>query len=98
MLLDLHASHRGDEIQQLAKSLNITLHYIPAGQTDVYQPLDRICFGALKATGRSQFAKTISENPDSNFDKKQAIQALIFAWENLNPDTILQAWDIYYNE
>ena len=89
--LDLHASHRGDEIQQLANSLKITLYYILAGQTDKYQPLDRICFGALKATGRSQFQKIMSENPDANFDKKQSNQALIYAWEHLSPDTILQS-------
>ena len=98
LILDLHASHRGDEIQKLANSLNITLHYIPAGQTDKYQPLDRICFGCLKATGRSQFRIQASENPDAKFDKKAAIQSLIYAWEHLSPVTILQSWDIYIDE
>ena len=52
LLLDLHSSHRSDEVKEVAKSLNIDLHYIPAGQTDRYQPLDRNCFGSVKATGQ----------------------------------------------
>ena len=52
LLLDLHSSHHGTKIQNLAAELNITLHYIPAEQTDKYQPLDRKIFGPLKATAR----------------------------------------------
>ena len=95
MLLDLHSSHRGDEVKEVAKSLNIDLHYIPAGQTDIYQPLDRNYFGSVKATGRDQFRKRFRDNPNVKFTEKDAVQDLIYSWEHLSVDTILDAWDIY---
>ena len=95
MLLDLHSSHRGDEVKEVPESLSIVLHYIPAGQTDIYQPLDRNCFGSAKATGREQFRKIFRDNPNFKFSKKDAVQDLIYSWEHLSVDTILDAWDIY---
>jgi len=97
LLLDLHSSHRGNEIKELAESLNIFLHYIPAGQTHLYQPLDRNCFGCVKATGRHLFRKRFQENPDFKFTKKDAVEDLIYSWEHLNSDTILDSRSIYEN-
>ena len=95
LLLDLHSSHRRDEVKEVAESLNIDLHYIPAGQTDIYQPLDRNCFGSAKATGREKFRKIFWDNPNFKFSKNDAVQDLIYSWEHLSVDTILDAWDIY---
>ena len=97
MLLDLHASHRELQIHDLAASLNITLHYIPAGKTDKYQPLDRTIFGTLKSTARHQISIRLSENPENQIRKKDSVSDLIFSWEHLNPDNIINSWDIYEN-
>ena len=53
LILDVHASHRTDDVKTLARSLGIHLWYIPPGCTDILQPLDRLCFGVLKATATS---------------------------------------------
>ena len=95
LLLDLHSSHRGDQIQLLAAQLNITLHYIPAGQTDKYQPLDRTIFGPLKATARHLISMKLSENMEDRITKKDSVSNLIFSWEHLNTDNVVESWDIY---
>ena len=95
LLLDLHSSHRGDQIHLLAAKLNITLHYIPAGQTDKYQPLDRKIFGPLKATARHLISIKLSENMEDKITKKDAVSNLIFSWEHLNMDNVVESWDIY---
>ena len=41
----MYPAHRTPEIRQHAESLNITLHFIPAGLTDQWQPLDCKVFG-----------------------------------------------------
>ena len=97
LLLDLHTSHRTLQIHDLAASLNITLHYIPAGKTDKYQPLDRTIFGTLKSTARHQISIRLSENPENQIRKKDSVSDLIFSWEHLNPDNIINSWDIYEN-
>ncbi|KAH0795009.1 DDE superfamily endonuclease containing protein [Histomonas meleagridis] len=52
LLLDSYKVHRCQQIQILAASLKITLHFIPPGLTDQLQPLDRRVFGCLKATAK----------------------------------------------
>jgi hypothetical protein len=42
--------HAQDAAQKLAGSLNIQIHFIPAGLTDQYQPLHRRIFGGLKSS------------------------------------------------
>ena len=91
LLFDLHLSHSSTEILNLAAELNITLHYIPAGQTDNYQPLDRGIFGPLKATARHLIRNRLSENSEIKIDKKDSVSDLIFSWEHLNNDIILNS-------
>ena len=49
VILDIFSAHRSETTKKLAKDLNIILHYIPAGFTDMYQPLDTTIFAVLKA-------------------------------------------------
>ena len=37
----------------------------------------------------------MSENPDAKITKMESIQDLIYAWERLSPNTILDSWSIY---
>lgn len=95
LLLDLHTSHRGPSIYKLAAELNITLHYIPAGQTDRYQPLDRKIFGPLKSSAARLVRQKLSELDDIKISKKDAVLNLIKCWEHLSPDTVSDSWDCY---
>jgi hypothetical protein len=40
LICDLYSSHRAASVKRLAQDLIIEIHYIPAGATDVFQPLD----------------------------------------------------------
>ena len=48
LIWDLHASHRHELVKAEANNLNINLSFIPAGQTDRWQPLDCSIFGIVK--------------------------------------------------
>ena len=54
-ILDLYKAHNNDEIKEAAATLGITLHFIPAGFTDKFQPLDAMIFAIIKAYIRHMF-------------------------------------------
>lgn len=90
---DLHASHRSEEVKAKASELEIGLTYIPAGQTDEWQPLDRRIFGILKARACSQFdAQMISQNLE-NFDIIDAISILLQCWSQITQAEISRSWE-----
>lgn len=95
LVLDVHASHRTLEVKQIAETLGIHLWYIPPGCTDLLQPLDCLCFGALKSTARSLWRKQASADRERRFTKRDAVQIMIKAWDNLKPEPIEEAWDVY---
>ena len=91
LILDLHSSHRTNDVKILAASLDITLHYIPAGMTDELQPLDRRVFGALKSAARKLFR----ERRLMKRTLRDACDDLRKAWQRLGTDTLEEAWDCY---
>ena len=95
LVLDVHASHRTLEVKRIAETLGIHLWYIPPGCTDLLQPLDCLCFGALKSTARSLWRKQASADRERRFTKRDAVQIMIKAWDHLKPETIEEAWDVY---
>ena len=95
LLLDLHASHRTQRVKTLAKSLDISLHFIPAGMTDILQPCDRRIFGSLKATARRLWRERGRADEKSR-GKREAVEDLFCAWEKLSTTTIEEAWEVYY--
>jgi hypothetical protein len=99
LLLDVYPVH----IQQVAREhagfdLNIELHFIPAGCTDQYQPLDRRIFGCLKAAARGQFMRRAAAERGTRVGKQAAVQSLIHCWTHLSESTVRSAWDIYRGE
>lgn len=40
LILDIYSAHRTNQMKQIAAANNIHLHFIPAGMTDIYQPLE----------------------------------------------------------
>lgn len=91
LILDVHSSHRTEEVKTLARNLDISLHYIPAGATDAFQPLDRRVFGALKSSARRLFR----ERKSVERSLADACEDLRTAWENLGSDVLEEAWDCY---
>ena len=78
----------------LAKELDINLWFIPPGCTDQCQPLDRRCFGALKATARKLWREQMADEPHRKLTKKDAVAHLICAWEHLTKGVVDEAWEI----
>ena len=68
---------------------------MPADQTDYYQPLDRQCFGSLKAISRHQIRKQITEHPEAKFIRQTNVQNIICSWEHHSTETVLNSWSIY---
>jgi hypothetical protein len=98
LILDLHSSHRTEDVKATAALLNIQLHYVPAGMTDALQPLDRVVFGALKSHARRLFRARVREEPQLRRTKQEAAQDMVSAWEMVSSETIIAGWDIYENE
>jgi hypothetical protein len=53
LLIDIYPIYIQEAAKQLAAELGIILHFIPAGLTDQFQPLDRRVFGCLKSSVRT---------------------------------------------
>jgi hypothetical protein len=61
LILDGYSTHRCEAVRALAARLNILLHFIPPGLTDLLQPLDRSVFAALKAEYRAIYRVDMSQ-------------------------------------
>ena len=95
LVLDIYKAHTCDIVKERARELNINMHLIPAGGTDLYQPLDIVVFGALKATARSEHHRFMHEDPWRPVKTKDAVRMLLYAWEHLSPGTVEMAWEIF---
>lgn len=95
LILDTYAAHRCQEVRDMAESLNIQLHFIPAGATDTMQPLDRYVFGAMKASYRRIYMRRLAEHGPRKLTKRDFLIQLMAAWEAVNVATLARAWDIY---
>ena len=109
LIWDMYPSHRTDLIKRLCDSYNIRIHYIPAGATDLLQPLDKSVFGPLKMKARKEwidrYASRLEEVKGSHNSpdlkeantKKAAVELLRDVWENLENPSIEKEWLIYAN-
>ena len=95
LILDLYSVHRTDQVRMTAKSLNIELIFIPPGQTDHFQPLDRAVFGVLKAYMRKLWREQYAQNCEMRFTKELAVKMLIPAWERVSTNVISKGWSIF---
>ena len=95
LIMDLYPAHMKPEVRELAASLNIKLHIIPAGATDLYQPLDRRIFGAMKAQARRLFKDHNKAGTPLDITKQQACADVVAAWEGVSYHLLNAAWAIY---
>ena len=91
LLWDLHGSHRTQDVKDTAAELGIGLFFVPAGQTDHWQPLDNRVFGALKAAARASFDILMARKNLTEVSIMDAIDILVQCWENLDTEFIKNA-------
>jgi hypothetical protein len=85
-------------VKGLAEDLNIEMHSIPAGATDVLQLLERRVFGVLKSQARRLFHRRVNEDYLHRRTKSEACEDLMTAWARLSHEVLLTSWDIYDEE
>ena len=95
MIWDVYSTHRTAETVAKAEALNIKLHFVPAGMTDRWQPLDFRVFGALKATAKKTIYRRMAEQPNERIGMNNAVAILIWSWNHLSSETLSEAWQPY---
>ena len=92
LVWDVHASHRHQEVKDVATRNCINLAYVPAGQTSLWQPLDVRVFGALKAHAQSLLDAECVGRSLSEMNMVDALLILVRAWDELPSETIIAGW------
>ena len=95
LILDVYKAHTNEEVRKYADDNNIELIFIPAGKTDIYQPLDIQIFGALKGKARGYWYENYALTPAVQQTKSTAAQTLITCWAELNENVIDAGWKVY---
>ena len=95
LILDIYRAHTDARVKTLAENLNIKLLFIPAGATDIYQPLDRNVFGALKGKARGYWYTKYVKNPQKKLNLRHAAKTLLRCWAELGSRSIEEGWLIY---
>ena len=92
VIWDLHASHRDQRVQDWAAASEIGLTFIPAGQTDTWQPLDRKIFGSLKQRAVLELHNQMIDRDLADCDINDAIKILVDSWDKVSEEEITEAW------
>jgi hypothetical protein len=94
LIVDTYAAHRCQEVRDLAESLNIEMHFIPAGATDTMRPPGRYVFGAMKASYRRIYRARVAERGTRERTKRDFVVQLLAAWEAVNRATLERSWEM----
>lgn len=95
LIIDRSSTHKGEEVNQKAQELNIELHYIPPGCTDILQPLDIRIFGVLKGVTAGRILKMVDNEPTEKIGMMRSVAILIDTWKSMPKSTITDAWSVY---
>ena len=95
VLWDVHASHRHAKVIEWARRHNVGLSFIPAGQTGVWQPLDRRIFGSLKARSLRLLNEDLIQEKFEDHNLMKAIAVLVRSWRQIPPEEIRRAWSVF---
>ena len=96
ILWDLHSSHRSDSVKEWAANHDVALTFVPAGQTDHWQPLDRRIFGSLKQRALQRLAQKVTEGGEfAGFDIIDAVVVLLECWDHIEEDEFRGAWSVF---
>ena len=91
VLWDLHSSHREIGVQSWAETNEIGLTFVPAGQTDIWQPLDRRLFGSLKQRAMKHLTTSMVEERLEDYNMGHALQILVKSWDEITADEVVKA-------
>lgn len=93
LILDRFSAHESDATREKADELGIRLVFIPTSATDLYQPLDRRVFGALKSKGCKCFYDFAYEK-NRGYTPSEAADVFVKCWYSLSIDLIHKAWNL----
>jgi hypothetical protein len=93
LLWDVFAAHRDADVKDKAQEEEITVSFIPAGQTDEWQPLDRRIFGNLKQRAVRRWNRQFVVQKDPELSVNLALVNLMEAWESIGEDEVQEAWE-----
>jgi hypothetical protein len=82
--MDIYPVHLIPSVKRRALLLGFQVHFIPAGLTDQYQPLDRAVFGCLKATARSLYSRSVHDAPGGSITRRKAVEIFQESWQQLS--------------
>ena len=94
LILDRYSAHEAEAVRQRAAELGIRLVYIPTSATEIYQPLDRRIFGAMKSSGSRKFDEFVFANR-RGYTQPEAADIFVKCWKNLSRDLINKSWNLY---
>jgi hypothetical protein len=94
LLLDSYNAHRMQSVKKTAARLKIKLHFIPAGMTNAFQPLDLRAFKVLKSHARRLFLQHLNRTPEALGTKSDAAEDFVTVWAAPTLTTIEEAWDV----
>ena len=94
LLVDRHSTHTCTESVEEARRLNIMLHYVPSGATDIAQPLDVFVFGQLKNAVRKEVKDLMFACSEEKIEMKKAVSILIDKW-NQKVENFSKAFEIF---
>lgn len=97
LILDRYKAHLSSTVQEAARTFNISLHFIPASQTDILQPLDIGIFGPLKKKAQRLYNYRIEKNQglQTEITLTNAIEDLIKSWTTFDDKNVIMSWKKY---
>jgi hypothetical protein len=75
--------------------VDIRLHFVPVGLTDVVQPFHHRVVGCLKATARAEYRRFARADAGERVHTAHAVTILRNAWAHLSIAAMEAAWLIY---
>jgi hypothetical protein len=84
--------------REAARDLNIQLRFVPAGLTDMVQPLDRDVFGTLKSIYHRMYREGINSGVFQRVGKKDFVTLPIAAWDLVPEAAMPKAWAHFREE
>ena len=82
LMMDGHSTHFKPSVIRMATKEEVILFCLPPHSTHLTQPLDKGCFGPLKAAWKEVCHDYISNK--KSWESSNAIQLLTTVWESLD--------------
>ena len=91
IILDIFSAHRSENTKKIAEEIWRTLHYMPAGFMDLYQPLDTTIFAIIKGFISHKLRSYLKDRKD--LTTIDGCGLMIRAWEQLKTDIVQESFD-----